>query len=156
MSFAQISENPTPCYMLRVLLHDIESDANLWRACFHDLISQLIGLNALDYDSLPKEDAKYHALDDFRGGIMRATIQKSVSASYTNFVMTDGDVLFTQKDMETAAEMTRHSFLAGAAPIRKTWQRLRKRQTTSRQSFLVRAAPTDRLAFQREPNSGTD
>ena len=92
--------------MLRVLLHDMESDANLWRACFHDLTSRLIGLNALDYDSLPKEDAKYHTLDDFRGGIMRATIQKSVSASYTNFVMTDGDVLFTQKDMETAAEMT--------------------------------------------------
>ena len=37
---------------------------------------------------------------------MRATIQKSVSARYTNFVMANGEVLFTQKDMETAAEMT--------------------------------------------------
>ena len=102
----KFKKNPTPCYKLRLLLHDISSDAELWCVCFHDLTTRLMGLNVRDYESLSNEDAQYHALDGLRGAIMRATIRKSVSASYTNFVMTDGVVLFTQKDMETSTEMT--------------------------------------------------
>ena len=102
----KFQKNKRPCHLTHVLIHEIKSYTDLWCMCFHDLTTWLIGLNARDYDSLPNEDAKYHALDNVRGAIMRATIQKSVSAHYTNFVMADGEVLFTQKDRETAAEMT--------------------------------------------------
>ena len=55
-------------------------------------------MSAQEFAALPDDTAKLHALGNFRGALMKTKIRKTVK--FPNYVLTDAQVMFTQKDME--------------------------------------------------------
>ena len=58
-------------------------------------------MSALEYEAL-SDDAKVCASKKFRGALIQAKIRKSVQYPFDNYVLADAQVLFTQKEMESA------------------------------------------------------
>ena len=104
MFFKKNSKHPVPCYLARVLIQDTQSDISFWGTAFHDLTTKLVGVSAQEFEALPDDHAKLHALGNFRGALMTTKIRKTVKFPFTCYVLTDAQVLFTQKDTEDATK----------------------------------------------------
>ena len=75
--------------MARVLIQDSQSDTSFWCTAFHDLATKLVGMSAQEFEALPDDTAKSHALGNFRGALMTTKIRKTVKFPFTSYVLAD-------------------------------------------------------------------